>query len=78
MHGIVREQNFEQNSSQTSFIDIKKVVVRYSDGQVLNFVPEAGRENFSEDDMLELVKVLTRASSVAEWAEAGDTSGFGG
>ena len=78
MHGIVREQKFEQNSSQTSFIDIRQVVVRYSDGRVLNFVPEAGRENFSEDDMLELVKVLTRASSVAEWAEAGDTSGIGG
>ena len=78
MHGIVRERSFEENSSQTSFIDIRQVVVRYSDGRVLNFVPEAGRENFSEDDMLELVKVLTRASSVAEWAEAGDTSGFGG
>ena len=78
MHGIVREQNFEQNSSQTSFIDIKRVVVRYSDDRVLNFVPEAGRENFSEDDMLELVKVLTRASSTAEWAEAGDISGSGG
>ncbi len=78
MHGIVREQNFEQNSSQTSFIDIKQVVVRYSDGRVLNFVPEAGRKNFSEDDMLELVKVITRASSVAEWAEAGNVSGPGG
>ncbi len=78
MHGIIREQNFEQNSSQTSFIDIKQVVVRYSDGRTLTFVPEAGRQNFSEDDMLELVKVLTRASSVAEWAEAGNTSGPGG
>jgi hypothetical protein len=78
MHGIVREQKFEQNSNQTSFIDIRQVVIRYSDGRILNFVPEAGRENFSEDDMLELVKVLTRASSVAEWAEAGDTSGIGG
>lgn len=75
MHGIIREQNFEQNSSQTSFIDIKQVVVRYSDGRTLTFVPEAGRENFSEDDMLELVKVLTRASSTAEWAEAGNISG---
>lgn len=78
MHGIVREQKFEQNSSQTSFIDIRQVAIRYSDGRVLYFVPEAGRENFSEDDMLELVKVLTRAFSAAEWAEAGDTSGIGG
>ena len=78
MHGIVRVKNFEQNSSQTSQADIARVVVRYSDGRTLNFIPEAGRKNFSEDDMLELVKVFTRASSTAEWAEAGDTSGAGG
>ena len=44
-------------------------MVRYSDGRVLNFVPDAGRETFSEDDMLELKKVLSTASSKAEWAE---------
>ncbi len=48
---------------------ITKVVVRYSDGRVLNIVPDARREAFSEDDMLELKKVLDRASSAAEWAE---------
>ena len=48
---------------------ITKVVVRYSDGRVLNIVPDARREAFSEDDMLELKKVLDRASSTAEWAE---------
>ena len=47
---------------------ITKVVVRYSDGRVLNVVPDARREAFSEDDMLELKKVLDRASSAAEWA----------
>jgi hypothetical protein len=50
------------------------VVVRYSDGRTLTFVPEAGRENFSEDDMRELVKVLERAYSAAEWAEAGNAA----
>jgi hypothetical protein len=41
-------------------------------------LPEAGREKFSEDDMLELAKVLARASSTSEWAEAGEVSGPGG
>ena len=50
---------------------ITRVVVRYSDGRVLNIVPDARREAFSEDDMLELKKALDRASSTAEWAEVG-------
>jgi hypothetical protein len=48
---------------------ITRIMVRYSDGRVLNFVPDAGRETFSEDDMLELKKILSSASSTAEWAE---------
>jgi hypothetical protein len=48
---------------------VTKVMVRYSDGRVLNFVPDAGREAFSEDDILELKKVLSKASSTAEWAD---------
>jgi hypothetical protein len=74
MHGIVRDRNFNQDSNQTSYIDINQVVVRYSDGRSLTFVPEAGRENFSEDDMRELAKVLERAYSAAEWAEVGNTA----
>lgn len=78
MHGITRVKNFEQNSDRTSQTDIRRVVVRYSDGRTLTFIPEAGRENFSEDDMKELVKVFQRCSSTAEWSEAGSTSGAGG
>ncbi len=78
MLGIIRDKNFEQNSDQTSEANIARVVVRYADGRTLTFIPEAGRENFSEDDMNELVKVLQRASSTAEWSEAGSTSGAGG
>lgn len=48
---------------------ITKVMVRYSDGRVLNFVPDARREAFSEDDLLELKKVISRASSAAEWSD---------
>ena len=78
MHGIVRVKDFEQNSSQTDKHDIARVVVRYSDGRTLTFIAEAGRENFSEDDMMEFVKVLERSSSTAEWAEAGSRASAGG
>ncbi len=74
MHGIYRKRDLN-DSSQSSHEDINRVVVRYADGQTLNFIPESGRENFSEDDMLELKKILTRASSTAEWAEVGESSG---
>lgn len=77
MHGIYRKRDLSADS-HSSHVDISCVVVRYKDGRELNFVPEAGRRNFSEDDMLELVKVLTRASSTSEWAEVGDISGAGG
>ena len=74
MHGIYRKRDLNENS-RSSYDDINRVVVRYADGRTLNFIPEAGRENFSEDDMLELKKILTRASSTAEWAELGESSG---
>ncbi len=57
---------------------ISRIVFRYSDGRTLTFIPEAGLEDFSEDDMHELVKVLEKASSIAEWSEVGSISGPGG
>ena len=77
MHGIIRQKN-RQEESGTSHVDINRVVVRYADGRTMTFIPEAGRENFSEDDMHEFVKVLKRASSAAEWAELGNLAGAGG
>ena len=69
MHGIQRTREMKDPSGAQG--GITKVIVRYSDGRTLNFVPDARREAFSEDDMLELKKVLGRASSAAEWAEIG-------
>ena len=57
-------------------VGVSRVVVRYSDGRVMNFVPDAGRDAFSEDDMLELKKVIDRISSTAEWAEINTRLGF--
>ena len=48
---------------------ITRILVRYSDGRVLTFVPDARREAFSEDDILELKKLLDRATSTAEWGD---------
>ena len=48
---------------------ITRILVRYSDGRVLTFVPDARREAFSEDDVLELKKLLDRTTSTAEWAD---------
>ena len=67
MHGIQRTREMHDPSGAQG--GITRIVVRYSDGRVLNFVPDARREAFSEDDMLELKKVLDRASTAAEWAE---------
>ncbi len=69
MHGIERTREMKDPSGAQG--GITRVIVRYLDGRALNFVPDARREAFSEDDMLELKKVLTRASSTAEWAEIG-------
>jgi hypothetical protein len=67
LHGIERIREMRDPSGMQG--GITKVMVRYSDGRVLNFVPDARREAFSEDDILELKKVLSRASSAAEWAD---------
>ena len=69
MHSIQRTREMKDPSGAQG--GITRVIVRYSDGRALNFLPDARREAFSEDDMLELKKVLDRASSAAEWAEIG-------
>ena len=67
MHGIERTRKMQGSVERQG--GIRRIVVRYSDGRVLNFDADAGRENFSEDDILEFKKILDRASSTAEWAE---------
>ena len=74
MHGIERTRKAVGPMEQG--VGVTRVVVRYSDGRVINFVPDAGREAFSEDDMLELKKILEQTSSKAEWAEINTRLGF--
>jgi hypothetical protein len=78
MHGIEKKRELQDGleESETSpwSMRINRIVVRYRDGCALKFEPEAGRPWFSEDDMLELVKVFERASSAAEWAGVHDAA----
>ena len=74
MHGIERTRKV--TGSMEHGVGVTCVVVRYTDGRVMNFVPDAGRDAFSEDDMLEIKKVLERISSTAEWAEINTRLGF--
>jgi len=74
LHGIQRTRR--SNNPIEGGVGVTRVIVRYSDGRVMNFVPDARKETFSEDDMLELKKVVTRASSAAEWADINTRLGF--
>ena len=74
MHGIERIR--KAHGPTENDVGVTRIVVRYSDGRVMNFVPDAGREAFSEDDILELKKVIEQASSTAEWAEINTRLGF--
>lgn len=74
MHGIERTRNWKNPDKGGG---VKRITVRYSDGRILNFMPDAGREAFSEDDILELKNLFERASSAAEWSEVTARSGTG-
>ena len=74
MHGIERTR--KAHGPLEAGIGVTRIVVRYSDGRVMNFVPDAGREAFSEDDILELHNVFERTASTAEWADINTRLGF--
>jgi hypothetical protein len=74
MHGIQREKH--HTSKGETDAGVSTVVVRYADGRVMKFVPDAGRPSFHEDDVLELKKILDRASANAEWSDINTRLGF--
>jgi hypothetical protein len=76
VHGIERTRKLREELSRSTRIN--RIVFRYSDGKTLTFLHEAGWEIFSADDMQELVKVLEKASSTAEWSEVDSISSVGG
>lgn len=70
MHGIIRERQTERPDHEN--MAVREVALRYADGRTATFVPDADRETFNHDDMMELVRVFERASATAEWAEAAE------
>lgn len=70
MHGIERTRKMQGPPKPDN--GVAKIVVRYSDGRVFNFVPDGGGDVFSEDDIGEVKKMLDKASATAEWAEVTD------
>ena len=74
MNGIQRERH--HTGKQQTGVGVSRVVVRYADGRVMNFVPDARRPSFHEDDVLELQKIIDRASSDAEWSDINTRLGF--
>jgi len=74
LHGIERTR--KSSGPTEDSIGVTRILVRYSDGRVMTFVPDAGRDAFSEDDILELHNVLERTASAAEWADINTRLGF--
>ena len=74
MHGILRDKGTEKTTVLEAAIT--RVVVRYADGRVMNFIPDVGRESFHEDDILELQKLVAHAAATAEWSDINTRLGF--
>ena len=74
MQGIERER--KENAPMEGGVGISRIVFRYSDGREMIFVPDAGSEAFSEDDILELKNMLDRTSAHAEWSDINTRLGF--
>ena len=71
MHGIIRTRNLKEGTNP-NYNNIRRIEVRYSDGRVMSFVAEAGREFFSEADGMKLTEVLETTSAIAEWRYLSD------
>ncbi len=77
MHGIERTRRLTGPLAQEQ--GIRRIIVHYSDGRVLEFYPDAGRPVYNEDDLRELEGIFVKASAALEWSgEAGDAAGVGG
>ena len=75
MHGITRTRNLK-DEDPSDFGDVYRIAIRYADGRALRFVPDAGREYFSEDDVLQVVEIVMKAAATSEWAGINTRMGF--
>lgn len=70
MHGIERSSRLKGAPPESA--GVKRIVMRYSDGRELVFLPEGGRRGFSGDDARQMAEILDMASARSEWAEASE------
>ena len=75
MHGITRTRNLK-DEDPSDIGDVYRITIRYADGRAIRFVPDAGREYFSEDDVLQLVEIVMKAAATSEWAGINTRMGF--
>ncbi len=75
MHGITRTRDLKNEDSE-AIGDVYRITIRYADGRALRFVPDAGREYFSEDDVLQLVEIVMKAAATSEWADINTRMGI--
>lgn len=74
MHGIERSRRLQGPPPESS--GVQRIVVRYSDGSELVFLPEGRQSKFSGDDTLQMAEILDTASARTEWSEVSEQSGF--
>lgn len=70
MHGIERTRRMQGPPKPDN--GIARIIVHYTGNRTLNFIPDAGRDAFSEDDILEVKKIIDTASATSEWAEVSE------
>jgi hypothetical protein len=72
MHGIeVTRESTESGlgTSRAAEVRIRRISVCHEDGGVMTFIPEAGEEFFSKDDVDRLVGILHQSSEAMEWGQ---------
>ncbi len=71
MHGIevTRKPAGGSGVSMARRGRVRRISVCYGDGGMLTFIPEAGEELFSKDDIDRLVGLLDLSSASLEWRQ---------
>jgi hypothetical protein len=69
LHGIEvrRRAKNGPGDRRAAQVKIRRICVRYEDGRRVCFVPEAGEEFFSRDDVHRVVGMLHIGSEALEW-----------
>jgi hypothetical protein len=70
MHGIeVTREESTEGGPRAAGVRIQRISVCYEGDRKMTFIPEAGGEFFTTDDVGRLVGVLHKASETLEWKQ---------